>query len=96
VKRLSIIVAALVLAGCGWHGSGTVSQKDHDSAWVQITTTCHTYGKTTSCAPGTIYHPENWELRIRDAKGDKHWVDVTEAEYSAAKIGDAFSNGEAK
>jgi len=94
MKRLLLAGAALILAGCGWHGSGVVTQKDHDAAWVQITTQCTTSGNSTVCHPGTTYWPESWELRVRDDKGKQHWVDVSESEYSAARIGDAFSNGD--
>lgn len=100
MKRLAIIGAAgLVLAACGWHGTGTVVQKDYDRAWTQVTVQCHPIGTKgqTVCVPTTIYHSEQFRLKVRaEADSKTHWVGVDQHEYDSAKIGDAFSNGSSR
>jgi hypothetical protein len=95
VKIAALALSCLLLLACGsWHGTGVVIEKDHTAAWTQVTTTCHPSGNTTVCSPNMTYWPESWDLRIRDDQGDKHWVDVSEAEYTQAAIGARFTNGE--
>ena len=99
MKKLVALAVLFVLGACGWHGSGTVIQKDYDAAWVQSTVSCHqTNGKGgVICVPETRYWPEEYRLRIRsDADGSAHWVSVSESEYSTASIGGSFSNEEVK
>lgn len=98
-RVIAVIALILVLlAGCGWHGTGTVVQKDYHSAWVQTTVVCHPIGSKgqTMCVPETHYWPEKFRLKIRSDDKKTHWVSVSDSEYSSASIGGAFSNGETK
>ena len=88
----AMLLAAL-LASCGWHGTGTVVQKDFNKAYTSHTVSCHTVGKTTNCVPQSTYHDAEWKLKVRDSKGDEHWVEVPSEEYSNTAIGDSFTNG---
>lgn len=95
MKRTLIILALIASASCGWHGTGTVVEKDYHPAWVQIQTQCHTVGKSTVCVPNNIYHSESWSLKVRDqADAKTHWVDVSEQDYNSSAVGSSFSNGE--
>lgn len=42
--------------------------------------------------PMPIYHPEDWELNIRDGKR-VGWVDVGPDEYNSISIGDKWKRG---
>jgi hypothetical protein len=90
--KLSALLAVLVIGGCGWHGSGTVIQKDYDRPHYYTTSSCHTSGKTTICIPVNHYVGPNWRIKVRDSENKTHWVDVSEKEYDEYAIGAHFEN----
>jgi hypothetical protein len=94
VRRL-VTLGVLLLAGCSWHGQGTVIQKDYGPSKTTTSQQCfRSSSKTTTCVPTSSTRPETWQLKIRDAAGEEHSVYVTEDEYEDAEIGDHFANGE--
>lgn len=92
IKLAALLTAsAAILTACaGWHGSGTVVKKDYDKPYTSYSS-CSSSSK--NCHSTSTYHSAEWKLRVRDAEGDEHWVEVPEREYSETKIGDTFSNG---
>lgn len=103
LKRYWFLFLVVLTVSCGWHGTGTVVQKDYTQAWTQIvhSETCSTYGTADHprrvCTPYTypLYHPQHWDIQVRDAKDNKkHWVGVSEYEYNNTVIGSTFTNGE--
>jgi hypothetical protein len=87
------VLALIFLSGCSsWHGTGVVTGKDYDAAWVQTRVTCHPTGKTTVCLPDTVYWPDDWELQIKDDTGEQHWIDVSEQTYENTNVGDRFTS----
>jgi hypothetical protein len=82
----------LLLAGCGWHGTGTVTDKQHTDAYTTTSIQCGAYSATGGCAvwvPITQWWPETWALLVHAADGD-HWVDVDSTDYQT-RIGAAYT-----
>lgn len=88
------VVLAIVIT-IGWVGvseyrnrgpiTGTVIQKDHDSAHMSCS------GKPVHCT----YYSEKWKIKVQSASNPERrkWVSVPEAEWSRTTVGQAFSNG---
>lgn len=94
MKRILLLLAAALLAACGWQGTGTVVQKQYHPAWVQRQIQCHTVNKAAVCVPNNVYWPQSWKLKVRDSKDNKtHWVEVGEQEYNDHSVGSPFANG---
>lgn len=86
MKRIiPALMAALMLAGCGWTGTGTVLDKGHRSAWVQMIPTGQNGSMTT------IYHPECWELTVKDIEGDTHSGCVKQSIWETAVVGSSIT-----
>lgn len=93
LKKYWFVLLVMFCVSCGWHGTGVVVEKNYDPAWVQTTTRCQIYGKTTICLPDTIYWPESWSIQVKDEANKKHWVDVSEQEYLSISVGSSYTNG---
>lgn len=89
-KRLAgiLLLALLVLTGCGWQGTGVVVEKTHRDSY----TTVILVGKVP--VPDTV--PESWGYVIRDTTGETHDVDVNYEYWSTHDVGSAFDNREKK
>lgn len=96
MKRIIAVGAAvLALAGCNRApDTGVVLDRDHDGPWVQIIpgippqTSCSGSPVRCSTTPGTpqqtIYHNDEWQLKIRSDDGRREgWRSVRESEYDA-------------
>lgn len=101
MKRLALVVAALLLAACGpGITEGHIVAKQiipaHDSSYPIFTTICTSgYKGTISChqqwiGQGTRHHPTEWQIQVRDASGDTEWKSVPEAYYQRAYINDTW------
>lgn len=86
---ITAVLSGVFLAGCGAPESGTVTKKDYDSAWTQMVTNCHPVGKTQVCNTTPIYHPEHWQLRLKNGTKEG-WRSVSETEYNKYKVGDQY------
>jgi hypothetical protein len=85
--------SVLLLAACGWHGTGTVSQRDYHPGY--------SYMASYSCGPKSMRScfearemPPVWQLTVRDSSGNTHRVDVSEHDYDNDPIGSTFTNGQ--
>lgn len=90
LKALAAAAAVLVLAGCGWHGTGTVTGRADYPAYYQTSMICGAYGTNGVCSvwvPIGYTVPESWRLKLHADDGD-HWIDVTQDHYNTAKLGD--------
>ena len=93
----AVLVLALLLAGCGWKGQGTVVEKLHSEPYTYTTTYCAAYDTKSNCtvwAPQVHYVPEVWGYRVRDLEGEEHDVETTYEDWAAHKVGDHFDNRE--
>lgn len=93
------LLAAVLLSGCGWKGSGAVEDRSHRPGYYQTTFICGSYGKNGLCTvqvPMQSWVPDSWSVEVKDDSGKDHWVGVTEDYYSRVKDGDYFSNEDSK
>lgn len=91
MKRKALAAAALVLllAGCGWQGTGTVTGTYHRGAWTQIVP-----GAKGTIIP--IYHPPCYGIHLVDAEGQQHDVCINETTWAVLQPGQTLTIGEDK
>lgn len=90
LKALAATAAVLALAGCGWHGTGTVTAKADNPAYYTTTLICSGYSTNGICTvwvPIGYTVPESWELRVHADDGSDHWIDVTQDTYNTTRQG---------
>lgn len=102
MKPLALVAVVLLLAGCGWRGSGEVIGKDYDRPYTSTTRDCttHTTGTGTrkrtyqTCRNRPVYHPATYSLLVKDERdGSEHWVNVSMPEYFTHPVGSKYKNG---
>ena len=84
-RSIVALVAALALSACAKAGppAGIVTDRDHTPMRVETHQTCTSYNTNGTCKvyiPTTVYHPEQWELKLR-RENDEGWRSVSEATY---------------
>jgi hypothetical protein len=81
-----LLLAVLVLTGCGWQGAGVVVEKTHRNSYTYLTLV----GKV----PVMQRAPESWGYKVRDNKGEIHDVNVNREYWDTHGVGTSFDNRE--
>lgn len=96
------VLAAAVLVGCGqsYQGDGLVTDKSFDDAddWMAYfpgSRTCSGTGQYRTCVQSPGYwmprhDGPHWYLKVRDADGKKHTVEVSETEFTGCLTEDRW------
>ena len=99
MKKFKLALALpllLVLAACGWTGTGVVSGKYKTEAYSYISYICSAYDSKGFCTvqmPIVNDVPEYYYLKVNsDEDGKMHEVSVNYDYWVAAKDGDRFDN----
>lgn len=100
MKKFKLVAVALgvllVLAACGWSGTGVVVGKSKTEAYTYISYICSAYDAKGFCTvqmPIVNNVPEYYYLQINaDDDGKVHEVSVNYEYWNAAKNGDKFDN----
>lgn len=92
-RAAAVAVTVAALAGCGFHGTGTIVGKADIPSHYGETMMCAGYGKY-GCRiwmPLSVFVPEAWEFNVRDSNGHDHTVRVPEAEYNGYDVGESVT-----
>lgn len=87
-KLAAVLLAVLVLTGCGWEGTGVVVERTHKDSYRSMVLV----GKV----PIMRTVPEKWGYKVRDTTGKIHDVEVNYQYWSTHGVGTKFDNREKK
>lgn len=95
-----LVLAVLVLTGCGWQGTGVVTEKTFSPAYDYMSFICGSYNTQGICTvqvPITNHVPESYGYKIReDGTGKIHDVTVNYEYWRTHDVGTTFDNREKK
>lgn len=91
-KLIALLASALLLVGCSYITSGTITAKDHKDAYRYSTMQCSMIRSNGTCGAFiTTWHdvPEKWYFGLDDGE-NTGWVSVTQSTYEQFEVGDHF------
>lgn len=95
-----LLLAVLVLTGCGWKGTGVVVEKTYSPAYDYVSFICSSYNAQGMCVvqvPITNHVPESYGYNVReDGTGKIHGVTVNYEYWSTHDVGTKFDNRDKK
>lgn len=92
MKKIALIAAALLLAGCSSISAGTITAKTIEPPYTWIQYICSSYDKNGICVVQVpIFHnePEKYRFDLTEGK-DEGWVYVSYPTFDDYEVGDYY------
>jgi len=94
-----LLLALMVLTGCGWQGTGVVVEKTYSPGYDYVMFMCSAYNAQGICTvqmPLIQHQPDSYGYVVRDSEGKTHDMTTSKQEWDAHSVGDLFDNREKK